>query len=155
MKIIPWIVRHAGGVLNRYQMGKDGRTPYRRMKGRGFKREVVEFGEYVMYMRLESEGKDKGETRWSEGVFVGVRDESGEILVGTREGVVKARTFRRYWTEGERWRKEEIEEMVGVPWEMIPGRGEIEARPRVELEQDEDERRMDGGRTQGGNKEEV
>ena len=63
------------------------------------------FGEYVMYLKLESEGKDKGERRWSEGVFLGVKEESGEIIVGIEKGVVQARTFKRFGSEEERWEK--------------------------------------------------
>ena len=58
-----------------------------------------------MYLKLESEGKNKGESRWKEGIFFGIRDESGEIVVGTNEGTVKARTLRRYGREEDRWKR--------------------------------------------------
>ena len=74
-------------------------------------------------MKLESEGKDKGESRWGEGVFLGVKEESGEIIIGIGKGVVKARTFRRFGSEEERWRMEKVVEMKGTPWELIPGDG--------------------------------
>ena len=38
-----------------------------------------------------SAGKDKVVARWKEGVWPGVRLESGESLIGTSEGIVKAR----------------------------------------------------------------
>ncbi len=56
---------------------------------------MAEFGEGVLYIRAESVGKDKYNSRWEEGFFLGVREESGEIIVGTKEGVIKARAFRR------------------------------------------------------------
>ena len=37
--IIPWIVVHAARTINRYQVGDDGKTAYRRWKGKDFKRE--------------------------------------------------------------------------------------------------------------------
>ena len=37
--IIPWIVAHAAKTINRYQVGNDGKTAYRRWKGKGFRRE--------------------------------------------------------------------------------------------------------------------
>ena len=33
--------------------------------------------------------------RWLEGLFLGVQDKSDEVLIGTRDGVVKARTVKR------------------------------------------------------------
>ena len=35
---IPWMVRHAAQVINRYQVGSDGKTAYRRLKGSNFRR---------------------------------------------------------------------------------------------------------------------
>jgi hypothetical protein len=121
--IVAWMVRHSGNVINRYQVGFDGETAVKRGRGRDFKRDVAEFGEYVMYLRLESEGKDKGESRWGEGVFLGPKEESAEVIIGIDRGVVKARTFRRFGSEEERWRKEKVLELKGVPWELIPGDG--------------------------------
>ncbi len=41
-----------------------------------------------------SAGKDKFDARWKEGVWLGLRMESGESLIGTNEVVVQARDFR-------------------------------------------------------------
>ena len=43
------------------------------------------------------------------------------------------RTFARRG-EKDRWRTKEIDEMVGVPWEPIPGRGVREIKSRVHIE---------------------
>ena len=58
-----------------------------------------------MYLKAESVGKDKAESRWEEGIYVGIRDESGEMLIGTEKGIIKARSFRRYGREEDRWNK--------------------------------------------------
>ena len=60
--LIPWMIQHAVGILNRYRMGgdRDGRTPHHRVKGRKFNQAVVEFGECVWYLKPESEGKVQG-----------------------------------------------------------------------------------------------
>ncbi len=63
-------------------------------KGRCYRRRLPPFGEKAMYLeagKLRSQLQD----RWHEGIFLGVQDRSDEVLVGTREGVVKARTLRR------------------------------------------------------------
>ena len=48
-----------------------------------------------MYLPALSAGRDKFDVRWREGVWLGIRAESGESIIGTNEGVVKARDFRR------------------------------------------------------------
>ena len=88
---VPWLIRHASQTLNRFHIGKDGKTAYERMKGKQFKREVAEFGECVWYFKPGIKGKNKMEPRWESGIWLGIRDVSGEIIVGTAEGVLKAR----------------------------------------------------------------
>ena len=122
---------------NRTRRDLSGRTAHYRWKGRDFKREIAEFGERVFYLKLDSAGKNKYDVRWNEGIFLGVMDESNEILVGTREGVVKAKDFKRMGTYANRWNKQEILEMKGAPWEPTPGRGgDMEVRPRINVEED-------------------
>ena len=132
----PWLVRYSAQVMNRGKVGSDGKTAQRRLKGKDFRRDVAEFGECIMYLKLESEGKDKGESRWREGIFLGIRDESGEIVVGTNEGTVKARTLRRYGREEDRWNEKCWDKICGVPWECIPGKRGIELVPDVKDEVD-------------------
>ena len=40
---IPWLVRHAAALIVRYQIGKDGKTAWKRLRGKDFKREVTDF----------------------------------------------------------------------------------------------------------------
>ena len=65
-----------------------------------WRREVAEFGECIYYCKLKSKGpsgriKNTWDERWHEGIWLGVREDSGEIFVGTEEGVVRANPFRR------------------------------------------------------------
>ena len=92
-----------------------------------------------MYIVSDSVGKDKLNSRWEDGVFVGIRERSGEILIGTHKGVVKARAFRRKGTEKERWNNDEIEKCTGLPWEPVPGREGIEVKSSVNERRDPDE----------------
>ncbi len=68
--------------MNRYQVGIDGKTAHERLRGRKFRRDIAVFGEGVLYPMSESVGKDKYNSRWEEGVVVGIREESGELIVG-------------------------------------------------------------------------
>ena len=76
-KCIPWMVRHAAQVVNRYQMGSDGKTAYRRLKGRDFRRDVPELGQRILYLKAESVGIDKATSRWDSGIFL--RSEMSQV----------------------------------------------------------------------------
>ena len=58
--------------------------------------------------------------RWFEGLCLGVQDRSDEVLIGTRDGVVKARTVRRL-DDVQRRDASLVREMRGTPWEPVPG----------------------------------
>ena len=75
------------------------------------------------------------QARWETGVFLGCREESGEIIVGTSEGVIKARAFRRKGSQEERWDKDIILGVKGVPWQPVPGGPGVELRTRVFIPQ--------------------
>ena len=93
LAIVPWLVIHSARTFNRFSVGPDGLTPYRRWKGKDFRRDIAEFGEVVMYSKPGTCSRDKFDCRWERGIWLGVRDESGEIIIGTPDGVIKARDF--------------------------------------------------------------
>jgi len=69
--------------------------------------------------------------RWEEGVWLGVRDKSGEMYIGTEHGAIKVRSVRRKGTAQERWDESCWARMQGVPWEPVPGREGFEVGSRV------------------------
>ena len=134
---VPWLIMHASSVICRRRVDKEGFTPYRRWRGRPFNRPVAEFGENIWYLPANSAGKNKFEARWHEGVWLGVRLESGEAIIGTSEGVLKARDFRRKPENGGRWSRADFDKFIGVPWELYPGiKGSTEMRSKVRLPQE-------------------
>ena len=130
---LAWLVAHAGNTIDRYHVNKDGKTSFERWKGRPFKRAVAKFGENVIYLKAKSLGIDKFNIRLSEGIFLGVRDETSEIIIGTPDGVVKARDFRRKGSHSERWDISNFNEFRGVPWQPIPGVEDSELKVRVSM----------------------
>ena len=58
---------------------------------------------YLKPMGLKERGRDKMEARWEEGIFLGLRMESLEVLVGTHKGVIKVRDIKRMDLEKGRW----------------------------------------------------
>ena len=91
----------------------------------------MKFGECVWFIRPKSKGKAKASSRWESGIWSGIRDESGEYIIGTSKGYVKVRTVRRKGSEEERWNWEEFNAVQGLPWEPIPGRPGIELTSKI------------------------
>merc|ERR1712240_75927 len=84
--IFPWLVSHAAATINRHHVGQDGKTAYQRWKGKPFRREITEFGETVLYLKMGTRGRDKLDSRWETGTWMGVKDDTGECIIGTDEG---------------------------------------------------------------------
>lgn len=87
-------------------------------------RSIAQFGEKVLYQRRKcsSHPRSNMEANFNEGIFLGMRLRSVEIVVGTRRVVVKARSVRRR-PESERWDKEVGSNIRGSPQTLVPGRG--------------------------------
>ena len=113
--LFAWLVVHAGNILNLHEVGKDGKVPFQRLRGRRMHPELVEFGERVLYQPLTYKALGSAQPRWAEGVFVGIRMHTGEKLVATTEGVCKTRSIKRR-IESERWDSTEISKVTGSPW---------------------------------------
>eukprot|EP00973_Karenia_brevis_P075935 10550128-Karenia_brevis.AAC.1 len=84
-------------------VGKDGRTGYEGRRGRRCNIPAVPFGERVWYKQLreQKERRNKFETEWKEGVWLGHSRNRNEILIGTSDGTVRAYAVRRQ-EEGKR-----------------------------------------------------
>ena len=67
-----------------------------------------------------------------------MRMRSDEIIVGTADGVIKARTIRRR-PEGEQWSAEEVENMKGTPSMPVPGVRSDNITSRVGREAEDEE----------------
>ena len=113
--IMPWLIMHAGETLSHHQVGQDGKVAFQRLKGRKMRRHLAEFGERVMWQPLDQLKAGSMEPRFLEGVWLGIRPQSSEVIVGTNKGVFKTRTFRRI-PENERWSSESITNVTGTPW---------------------------------------
>ena len=92
---IPWMVQRAAGILNRYRVGRDGRAAYHIVKGRRLQRDTVEFGECVWYLKPKSAARNKADMRCEEGIWLGIKDKSGDMYFGTELGVINVRSKRR------------------------------------------------------------
>ena len=80
--VMEWMVEHAADVLCKGSTGIDGRTPYKRLKGRSYQGELLPFACPVLFRCV---GKVKGcvlADRWYPGLWLGKRFASDEHLVG-------------------------------------------------------------------------
>ena len=117
-------------------------------------RNIAQFGETVLYKPLKiSSHRGNMDYIFLDGILLGMRLRSDEILVGTTRGAVKARTLRRR-VEVEQWDNEFARLIKGEPRQSVPGINSdhvpaaISDRAGMHLEEDQAEARL-GQRDQG------
>ena len=113
-------MRWAAELLSKYVIGDDGKTPYERVYKEDCRTPLAPFGEIVMYFQLRSVHRNKGTPAKRMGVWLGVSERTEEMLIGTRDGVVKYRTVDRF-SEVHRWNNDNVLEMDGTSWEPVLG----------------------------------
>ncbi len=115
--VITWLCDYASFIMNRLEVGADGKTAYERIKGKRAEVPGLEFGEKVLWKYLPAAKMQKMNARWGYGLFLGVRTRSGEIVVVDSESreLKYVRTVRRI-PEQERWDPANLEWVTMVPW---------------------------------------
>ena len=94
--IYGWMVEYAAVLLNRYELGHDGKSAYERCRGKRSKLFGLEFGEIILWKRFPFGGaRAKLTPLWQEGMYIGVQPNSMEILVASPSGIHRVRTFQR------------------------------------------------------------
>ena len=130
--VMPWLVEHAGCILSRCQKGRDGKTPFERLHGKKPTQEFVPFGEKVLARRITTEPMNRMNPRYQYGIWLGMRNNSAECFIGNADGVFRAREIRRLEPR-DRWDREAINNVIGVPWRMTDGRWSVDM-PEVQVE---------------------
>ena len=93
--IIPWLVRHAVYLLNRYATHADGNTSFYRRWNKQHRTPLCEFGETVLYQLPNVKDLPKLENRFLPAIWLGKDTASGETLLGIATKVIRARTIKR------------------------------------------------------------
>ena len=114
-RIIVFMAEYAAYLINKLEIGKDGKTAYERNKGKKGVVLAIEFGEKLLWKTRPKNKLEKLSPRWEYGVFVGVKTVSGEIWVATKSGVQAVRSVRRIPAE-DRWKPENKDWVRHVPW---------------------------------------
>ena len=117
------MVEWAAQLLTRFVVKPNGKTAYQTIKGHTSHKAISAFGESVLYKpnKSSSHTRAKMGDRFLEGVWLGLCLRSDENIIGTPEGVVKARTVRRRPFD-EAWNAEAIISMRGTLEFPVPGR---------------------------------
>ncbi len=113
--ILPWIVRRAAFVYTRFQVRKNGHTPYEEHNMTKCQGALLEFGDVVL-KREAGVCEQKLAILWDKGVWLGRATDTGDHIVGCPGGVAEARAVKRLATEAERWGRQIFDKMVWLPW---------------------------------------
>ena len=118
--VLMWIIEWVGGAHNRFKEGQDdGKTP-RERAGWQSESKVQEFGELVDFIPFDSESRrSKFDTKFREGIWLGLDARTDENLIGTKYGVYRANTIKTV-AEGEQWNAEKVLEIAGTAWDPTP-----------------------------------
>ena len=115
--IFDWLVRHAAWVHERFRRSRrDGRTAFARHKLREYPSQVVPFGETVIF-RDTGPIKCKLRSNWNFGVWLGRDSQNDMHVLGTRQGIVKARSVKRT-IQSERYDQQLLLQMRGRPYDI-------------------------------------
>ena len=134
--LVMWMIRWSAMLLSRYSVGKDGKTPYERRRGRKCNIPVVVFGEKVYYkeLRQNKDHKDKLQSEWFTGIWLGHARSSNEHLIGTKSGAIKAYAIKRQG-EDQRWDADLIQQLQGTPQQPDPNKPGLTVPIRVSFDQ--------------------
>ena len=125
------------------------RQHFKLIRGSKSSRNIAQFDEKILYKPLKLSGHHRGnmEDTFLDGIFMGMRLRSDEILIGTARGVIKTRTLRRR-VEEEQWDPEFAKSIKGEPRQPVPGINSdhvpaaISDRAGVHLEEDHPDARL-------------
>ena len=109
--VVPWLVECSSFLLNRFEVGHDGKTAYERCREGKPGRRVLSSA------RKSAAPLGKLASLWESGVFVGVRGKTGDLMVPDSQGVYKTRTVQRR-PEPERWSQVSAAELAWVRWRL-------------------------------------
>ena len=117
---LPWCIRFAGQVLSRRVKGHDGLTAFQRAYQRKSHPRPLPaaWGEQVLYLEA-TKRKAQLSDKFEDGIFLGIKDGTEELIVGTPTGCKICRSVKR------RSRADAADPVFfnsvrGTPWCLVP-----------------------------------
>ena len=105
-----------------------GRTPLEKLHGKKPTQEFVPFE--VLAKQITKDPRNRMNTRYQYGVWLGMRNNSAECFIGNADGVFRAREIRRLEPQ-DRWDTDAINSVIGVVW--TDGKWAVD-RPEVRVD---------------------
>ena len=91
-----YLVNWACTIITRYRLTACGKTPFQILTGRKCERPLTGFATPVLWKQsLNNSEKQKGETDWGSGVFLGVRWRTSEAIIATDGQMIRCRTMQK------------------------------------------------------------
>ena len=116
LPVVSWMVENYADIVNKQAVGRDGETPYERIKGKRYHGEVCEFGSQILHRVPVKPQGGLMAPRWLPGTWLGKRWSSDEHLVALQDGsVVRTRSVRARPVE-DAWSLGRTQEIKGQPW---------------------------------------
>ena len=112
---LPWIVNHSQFLLNRFLTHEDGHTSYFRKWKKDYQGALCDFGETVLF-RMPGKLKNKADTAWHTGIWLGEDTEADESIVQCEGSVLKVRAVKRI-IPSEQWNTDLRKLLNGTPWD--------------------------------------
>ena len=134
--IMPWMVKQAAYLLNRYAIHADGNTSYYRRWNKEHKTPICDCGETVLYMLPKAKQMAKMGARFFPAIWLGKDTSTNENILGITNKVVRSRTIRRQ-VKPEKYNKQLLDVINNAPmttprrasFVMLPT-AKMMARPR-------------------------
>ena len=114
--IFSWLVEHAADLVTRLQVGSDGTTAWERLKGKKYRGEYFEFAQKVWHRIPDKPAGGLLKERWLPGIWLGRRWASDEHVIAMTNGLVVRAASVHSFPEEQKWSKEEVLAIRGVPW---------------------------------------
>lgn len=112
-----WLCEHVAANSNRFNIGDDGCTPYKRLHGKRDTGHVLQFGEKTHYFTT-ARNRAKLDRRWRDGMYLGTSLMSNEHFIADENGGIKrARGIARA-TKEIRWDRSWAQRITGTPMEL-------------------------------------
>ena len=115
---MPWVIRHAAYLLNRYAIHNDGKTSYFRRWNKEHKTPLCEFGETIQYMVAHHKKMPKLESRFYKGIWLGKDTMTSESIIGISGKIIRTRTIRRQ-VEPEKYDRQLMDIINAPPWTPV------------------------------------
>ena len=129
MDMWPWLVRHAGWLLQGYHVKGNKKTAFEDCFGKPCQGEVMKFAEAALFrLAVSPSGRVRNEirhvradARFVRGVWLGKTTESDEHLFATDTGVYTTGTVKRVPNTEQR-RADLVKSLQGTLWDRVAGR---------------------------------